>query len=139
MRKIVYFICIIAITSCHKGIYISIFNKTNNITTVCCYYNYHRSDSLYLHPNDSSRLLFYTSPFLSWKKIPSLYVSYIDSLKIQTNSKTVLYRNKEFIYNLLINNKDTANMIETKVHLPYPKYKSPPAYQDFQLSFPDMI
>lgn len=130
MRKMLNMLCIIVLASSHKGIYISVFNKTNDVTVAYCYYDYHSIDSVYLYPNDSSLLAFYTFPFVSWEKIPSLFVRHLDSIKVQTSNKTVMYWDKRYIYNFLINNKDTANIIRTKVHLLYLKYKFPDSYQE---------
>lgn len=45
----------------------------------------------------------------------------IDSIKISTDNKTALYQDKNYIDSLLFKNKDTANIIVTKVRFPLNK------------------
>lgn len=119
MKNIFYFILIILMTSCHKGIFISVLNRTNSLTTVQCHYDRMLlADTIYLQPNDSCLLRHYMTPFISWKKIPDRFVSYIDSVTIQTNESMVVYRTREDIYNLVINGKDTTNCIKFRILFP---------------------
>lgn len=120
MKNIFYVVfAIIFMTSCHKGIFISILNRNNSETTVQCYYDKMISaDTIYLQPNDSFLLRHNITPFISWKKIPERFVSYMDSVTIQTNESMVVYRTKEDIYNLVINGKDSTNSIKFRVLFP---------------------
>ena len=120
MKNILYVVfTVILMTSCHKGIFISVLNKTNSVTTVRCYYGKMLFvDTIYLEPNDSFLLRHYMTPFISWKKIPDRFISYMDSVTIQTNESMVVYRTKEDIYNLLINGKDTTSCIKFRIIFP---------------------
>lgn len=120
MKNIFYVVfSIILMTSCHKGIFISVLNKTNSVTTVQCYYSKMMfADTIYLEPNDSFLLRHYMTPFISWKKIPTRFISYMDSVTIRTNESMVVYRTKEDIYNLLVNGKDTTDRIKFRIIFP---------------------
>lgn len=120
MKNILYVVfTVVFMTGCHKGIFISVLNRTNSVTTVQCYYGKMMFvDTIYLEPNDSSLLIQYMTPFISWKKIPDRLLNYIDSVTIQTNESMIVYRRKEDIYNLVINGKDTTNRIKFRMIFP---------------------
>lgn len=98
---------------------ISLFNHINENVNIVCYYNVQsKTDSVFICANDSSKLGFYSAPWFNYKKIRNSYIEHMDSIIIQAESKTVKYRNKKYIYDFLIHNKDTANIIRTRVDQP---------------------
>lgn len=61
-------------------------------------------------------LIFRSAWFHSSKKVRRAYINHMDSLIIQSLSKRIVYRDNKSIYEFLINNNDTADMVETRVN-----------------------
>ena len=103
--------------SCIQLTSISLVNTTYEPIKLCCYYNANNyADSVYIDKRDTSLLIFRSAWFHSSKKVRRAYINHMDSLIIQSLSKRIVYRDNKSIYEFLINNNDTADMVETRVN-----------------------
>lgn len=115
------------LSGCTKQIFFAIYNENREPVTFILYRSYPQvhsplysyiNDTLSIKQNDSTYFWFVGSSLSSYKTIKELGLQRIDSIKIRTESRTVLYHDKIFIDSLLFNNKDTANILVTKVKIP---------------------
>lgn len=117
MKVFFYLILVLTLMSCIQLTSISLVNTTNEPIKLCCYYNANNyADSVYIDKRDTSLLIFRSAWFHSSKKVRRAYINHMDSLIIQSLSKRIVYRDNKSIYEFLINNNDTDDMVETRVN-----------------------
>lgn len=131
MRKILLLLLFcFMFSNCSTRISFALYNKSNDPVTFIFYRSYpkvdspllHKSnDTLLIYKNDSAYCWFPGSSFCRYKAIKESGLQVIDSIKISTDNKTALYQDKNYIDSLLFKNKDTANIIVTKVRFPLNK------------------
>lgn len=117
MKKLFLLITVVLLTGCIQIQGIMLSNKTNERIKLYCYYDVNDFvDSVYIDRADSAYLKFYSGWFANSRKVIKNHVNHMDSIILVLQDKKIAYKDSLCINRFLLNNKDTASILNTNIY-----------------------